>query len=114
MSPGSCAPMENSPPGIHTMPAVPDVGGRTVFGTVGRNATGMVLAGDDAAGDDVAGAGVTGVVVAGLERVILTARAATPVTITANTTPRFHAAVTPGRCDGDLSGVPRRLRLLTT
>ena len=95
------------------MPVVPDVGGGTVFGTVGRNATGMVLAGDDVAGADVTGADVTGVGVAGLERVILTARAATPVTITVKTTPRFHAAVTPGRCDGDLSGIPRRLRLLT-
>ena len=92
------------------MPAVPDVGDGLVFGTVGRNVTttGMALAGDDEAGVGVAGAGV-----AGVERIILTARAATPVTLTANTTPRFHAAVTPGRCDGDLSGVPRRLRLLT-
>ena len=38
MSGGSCAPMENSPPGIQTMPSGASPGGGVLFSTVGRNA----------------------------------------------------------------------------
>ena len=37
MFPGSCAPIENSPPGIHTMPSGAGPGGGFLFSTVGRN-----------------------------------------------------------------------------
>ncbi len=37
MSCGSCAPIENSPPGIHTMPSGAGPGGGFLFSTVGRN-----------------------------------------------------------------------------
>src|SRR4051812_11218609 len=36
MSGGSCAPIENSPPGIHTMPSGAGAGGSSRFSTVGR------------------------------------------------------------------------------
>jgi hypothetical protein len=38
MSGGSAAPIENSPPGIHTMPRGAGAGAGRVFGTVGANA----------------------------------------------------------------------------
>src|SRR5215469_5706394 len=45
MSGGSCAPMENSPPGIQTIPTGACEGAGAEFGTVGRNMpTGSTLA----------------------------------------------------------------------
>src|SRR5678815_647918 len=37
ISGGSCAPMENSPPGIQTMPSGAGPGGRVALSTVGTN-----------------------------------------------------------------------------
>src|SRR4030095_9558446 len=64
---GSCAPIENSPPGIHTMPSGADPGGVPVFAAVSTNA-------------DVSGIAVAAGVGVSRERVALTAYAPTPAT----------------------------------
>src|SRR5688572_1338910 len=51
MSGGSCAPIENSPPGIHTIPLGGGPGGLFAFADVGRKAIASVDAGADAALD---------------------------------------------------------------
>ena len=67
-SSGSCAPIENSPPGIHTMPSGAGPGGGCLFSTVGRNpADGATSTGD------------------GVDRVSVKARIAAPAIATAAT-----------------------------
>src|SRR5262249_34423230 len=75
---GSRAPMENSPPGIQTMPCGASLGAGTELATVGKNVA-------SAAGND-------GPAVAGRERVNANAPSTTATTISAAAAAKPHRA----------------------